>query len=317
MISVVMPVYNGQRFLAEAIESILKQTYRDFEFIIVNDGSTDDTASILEKYAQQDERIRILNTEHVGLVGALNQGIEAAQYNWIARMDADDVSLPKRFEKQMAAAAARPDVIVWGAYIHHISSSGSVLSISTFGPATPQAFEERRKSNEPVQVIHPTAVMRKDMILKAGGYKKEFEAAEDVELFDRMGDFGLIQAVPEPLLLYRVHPHSISMQKFFRQKQLTEYIIARRTHENAGKQPPTLEEFRKAYEQQPPLVKLKRNMTIYRVMYYRQAGMSFGEKNYIRAAFYFGLSTLLDPNYALRRIWEQSRKLRQLSRSND
>ncbi|MBI5094602.1 MAG: glycosyltransferase family 2 protein [Candidatus Hydrogenedentes bacterium] len=108
-VSVVMSVYNGERYLAEAIESILGQTYRDFEFIIIDDGSTDESLKIVEGYASRDNRIRLVSRPNRGLAAALNDGIEIARAPIIARMDADDVSLPKRFEKQMLYMAQHPE----------------------------------------------------------------------------------------------------------------------------------------------------------------------------------------------------------------
>jgi glycosyltransferase involved in cell wall biosynthesis len=310
MISVVMPVYNGERFLAPALESILKQTYRDFELIVVNDGSNDRTTEILDDYAFRDSRIRVIQSPHIGLCEALNIGIDAAKNPWIARMDADDIAMPQRFEKQLNAAKHRPEVVVWGSYIHHINSAGNILSFSKVGPPTVNEFEKRRKRNEVVQVIHPTAFMRKDAVLKAGGYKPEYEAAEDVELFDRMGDSGPIVAVPEALLHYRVHPYSITMTRFFVQREFSAYIHIRRKFENQGKTPPTLEEFRQQYNARPLVERLRHNLGIRRQLYYRRAGMLFGNQDYLSAAYYFALSTVLDPRYSLRRVWSQRLMMR-------
>ncbi|MCA9883093.1 MAG: glycosyltransferase family 2 protein [Anaerolineae bacterium] len=310
MISVVMPVYNSEKFLRPAVESILNQTFRDFEFIIINDGSTDASPAILQEYAERDSRVRVINTEHIGLVGALNLGIAAAHYEWIARMDADDISLPRRFEKQLEAAEKHPEVVVWGSYIHHINANESILSLSKVGPACPEEYRRCRETHGLIQVIHPSALMRKDVIIKAGGYKAAYESAEDVELFDRMADFGPILALTEPLLLYRVHPNSVSMQKFFIQKQISDYVALRRKCENTGHKPPNLEEFLKDYDTQPAVVRIKRNLGIRRQLYYRSAGMLFGDGQYAKALFYFGLSTLLDPVYSLRRAWNQRPVLR-------
>ena len=101
MISVVMPVYNAEKYLDEAIKSILVQTCKDFEFIIINDGSNDKSLEIIEKYNIQDERIVLINRENRGLIASLNEGIEKTKGRYIARMDADDISLPDRFEKQI------------------------------------------------------------------------------------------------------------------------------------------------------------------------------------------------------------------------
>src|SRR5688572_27460772 len=112
MISVVMPVFNGQRFLAQAMNSLLAQTFHDFEIIVVDDGSTDASPAILRDYAERDSRVRVIHGDHAGISAALNRGIEASTHEWIARIDADDVASPDRFAKQIAAARANPDVVI-------------------------------------------------------------------------------------------------------------------------------------------------------------------------------------------------------------
>src|SRR5687767_4726483 len=101
MISVVMPVYNGQRFLARAMDSLLAQSVREFELIVVDDGSTDESPALLDRYARTDARVRVIRGDHAGISAALNRGIADARYGWIARMDADDEALPDRFARQL------------------------------------------------------------------------------------------------------------------------------------------------------------------------------------------------------------------------
>ncbi len=115
MISVVIGAYNAERYIARAVESMLAQTYTDFELIAVDDGSTDRTAAILRSCAARDARVRVIEAAHQGISGAANRGIAAARQAWIARMDADDIALPHRLERQLAAAAAAPEVVLWGA----------------------------------------------------------------------------------------------------------------------------------------------------------------------------------------------------------
>ena len=101
LISVILPVYNAEKYLAEAIDSILNQTFTDFEFIIINDGSTDNSLSILQSYQTQDSRIRLFSRENKGIVMTMNEGIDLARGEWLARMDADDIAMPSRFERQL------------------------------------------------------------------------------------------------------------------------------------------------------------------------------------------------------------------------
>src|SRR5688500_13291621 len=142
MISVVMPVFNGQRFLAQAMDSLLAQTFRDFEVVAVDDGSTDKSPEILRRYAKADSRVRVIHGDHAGISAALNRGIEASTHEWIARIDADDVAAPERFARQIAAAKASPNVVVWGTFAQHVDAAGKVLGISRTGPTSEAAFRK-------------------------------------------------------------------------------------------------------------------------------------------------------------------------------
>ena len=153
-VSVVMATYNAKPFIGEAIESVLAQTLTDLELIVVDDGSTDATWDLLTEYARTDSRVRPLSQDHQGGSVALNTGIAAARSDWIAILDADDVALPMRLEKQLAAASDAPHVVVCGAFAYSISSTGRVLGVSHMGPTTEPDFERLRAHGRLVAVIH-------------------------------------------------------------------------------------------------------------------------------------------------------------------
>lgn len=305
MISVVMPVYNGEVFLREAVDSVLNQTYRDFEFIIVNDGSTDSTPQILAEYAAKDARVKIIDGAHAGLGAALNLGIEQAQYPWIARMDADDICLPERFEKQLAAAEKMPEVVVWGSYINHINGDGKIMSYSKVGPASIEDFERMKRNRQIIQVMHPTALMKTEIVRRVGGYKQEYVPAEDVLLFEELAQFGPILAVPESLLLYRVHGNSVSMTKFFVQRKMMRFAQLRIRSRADGKPLPTLEEYAALCDQQTRRERFRFYLQDLKAMYYRRAGMAYGNRNYVKTAWYLSISVILGPESTTRRVWNQ------------
>src|SRR5688500_3733490 len=124
-VSVIMPVYNGERFLRDAVDSILRQTYRNFELIVVDDGSTDGTSQVLDRYQDQDRRVRVHRHErNGGIVAARNQGCRLAQGRFIAVMDADDISIPERLARQIAFLEANPDIVAVGGWVCTISENG-------------------------------------------------------------------------------------------------------------------------------------------------------------------------------------------------
>jgi glycosyltransferase involved in cell wall biosynthesis len=288
-----MPAYNAEKYLAEAIESILNQTFQEFEFIIVNDGSTDNTLAIIQHYAAQDRRIRVLQTDHVGGGAARNVGVEVAKYDWIAMMDADDISLPQRLEKQIKAAQKHPDVVIWGTYANKINVKGKILSKNQFlGPTTQEEFYAMRQRGEEIYVLHATVLFKKDIFLKEGGYIPKFEGAEDSELFDRISDHGPILALPECLFLYRFHGESVSKNNFFHQKRLGEYLKYRRQAKLKGQRALSLEAF---LQQQHKWAKLKFYYVTLNLFCYRQVTLCYGEKRYGCMIFCLGLTTILSP----------------------
>ena len=123
-----MSAFNSEQYIGEAIESILIQTYGDFEFIIIDDGSTDGTPDVIKRFATLDKRIRVITHKNEGPSRCLNIGIREAKYEWIARMDDDDISLKNRFEEQVKAVKTNPEVIAWGTYAYHINKKNKILT---------------------------------------------------------------------------------------------------------------------------------------------------------------------------------------------
>lgn len=183
-LSVVMPVHNGAPFLGQAIDSILGQTFTDFEFLILDDGSDDETPAILEEYAAKDARLRVVRGGRRGLVATLNDGVERARSDIVARMDADDVSHPERLERQYRHMAGDPDMWVLGTQWDIIDASGKRSPMSKPMPTTAQ--DVARMMPRHCVVHHPTIVMRRDRILELGGYRAAYQHAEDYDLWLRV-----------------------------------------------------------------------------------------------------------------------------------
>ncbi|MGC2700892.1 MAG: glycosyltransferase [Candidatus Acidiferrales bacterium] len=207
-ISVVMSVYNGEVFLAEAVESVLAQSFADFEFIIIDDGSTDRAPEILSGYARRDARVRVFPQQNKGRPESLNRGIEISTAPLIARMDADDISMPRRVEQQVKLMEARPEVALLGGPVEFIGHDGA--RIGGFRPPETDA-EIRIKMLHTNVFYHPTVMMRREHVLAAGGYRKALLDADDYDLFLRMAERGEMAALAEPVLAYRVHPNQASV----------------------------------------------------------------------------------------------------------
>jgi glycosyltransferase involved in cell wall biosynthesis len=207
-ISVVMPVYNAQEFLAPAMQSILDQSFDDFEFIIIDDGSTDATAAIISQQSGRDSRIRLLRQEHAGTTAALNHGIREARGKYIARMDADDISLPDRFEKQVSFLEDHPEMCAVGAWTLRIDQDGDPLCVKQWHTdhAEIVAWLEKGLQGLP----HPTAMIRTEAIHRIGGYCEEYPLAQDLDLWLRLSETAKLANLPEVLLKYRHHKRSIT-----------------------------------------------------------------------------------------------------------
>jgi len=215
LVSVVMPVYNSEAYLKPAVESILSQTFCDFELIIIDDSPTDKTAAILDSYT--DPRIICLhNQEHCGLIRSLNLGLATARGKYIARMDADDISLPHRLEGQVHYMEAHPDIGLLGTWIEDIDENGKPIGVWR-APTTPALI--RWSLLFGTCMAHPSVIMRRSVIQRVGSYNPEALHAEDYDLWSRMSFETQIANLPEVLVRLRVHTGSISSRYSERQEQ--------------------------------------------------------------------------------------------------
>jgi glycosyltransferase involved in cell wall biosynthesis len=204
-VSVVMSAYNAAAYLDEAIVSILNQTFRDFEFIVINNGSSDDTSSILDKYQKRDGRIRVYYQKQNGLVPALNRGCRLARGQYIAMMDADDVSFPSRLARQLEYLERHPQIGVLGTGICKMDKYGSVTE--TWCPPTSPKMAKWTLFFG-VCVAGPSVLMRREILEKLDFFRTDLSYAEDVDLWLRASSITEFSNVPEVLHHYRVWPGS-------------------------------------------------------------------------------------------------------------
>ena len=206
LVSVVMSVYNGEKYLREAIDSILNQTFKDFEFIIINDGSTDDTLKIIKSY--KDPRIMLTSRENKGLVASLNEGIERARGKYIARMDADDISVSERLQLQVEYLESNPCVGLVGSQFCTINKDDSVAKSLVSMPITD--YDIKLLLGYGTVFCHSSVLFKKELIGKVGGYDEKYYLAEDHDLWCRMAEVTKVHNIPEVLLAYRLVDSGIS-----------------------------------------------------------------------------------------------------------
>ena len=221
LVSIVMAVHNGKKYLAESIDSILSQTFRDLEFIIVDDGSSDGSAEILNGYASMDERIHLIKQERQGLTNSLNTGIRLSQGEFIARMDADDVSAPMRLQAQVDYLSNHPDVVCVGAQALKIDEDGDPVEPWNVPLEHNEIVHELLRGHGG-QIIHPLFLMRREALMKVGGYNASYLLAQDYDLLLRLAGIGSLANLPDVLLGYRIHSFSAT---FIKRKEQINYVI--------------------------------------------------------------------------------------------
>jgi glycosyltransferase involved in cell wall biosynthesis len=223
LVTVLMPIHNGEAFVADAVESILRQTFRNFEFLVIDDGSTDGSVGIVEKYG--DSRIRLVrNEQQIELIRTLNLGLGLARGRFVARMDADDISLPERLERQVAFLEANPDVGACGTWAvtmgdregvirAYPESAGAIRCQLLFGAA----------------LAHPSVCMRRDAFVRHRlQFDEAYPHAEDYQLWRTASEKFPLANIGEVLIRYRIHTESVS-QRCPQQQEAT----VRRIHEEA------------------------------------------------------------------------------------
>jgi len=213
-VSVVMPVYNGERFLTAAIESILVQTFTDFELVVVDDGSTDSSAAILADLAEREPRLVHHRQSNQGSAAALNAGVDLATAPLIARLDADDLAMPDRLARQHRYLGENGEVGLVGGGAAIADENGRVFAEARY-PTTDAEIREAFAGSTPF--VHSAVMMRKEAFEKAGGYRPGFEPAEDIDLWLRIGEHHALANLDAIVATYRVHESQASAQKLEQQ----------------------------------------------------------------------------------------------------
>jgi glycosyltransferase involved in cell wall biosynthesis len=302
-LSVVLPAYNVARFLPRALESVLAQTYRDFELIVVDDGSTDGTLEIARAFARRDPRVRAVSQPHGRIAQALNHGIALARHEWIARMDGDDLMEPGRFERQLTFLAANPDLAATSSLAYYIDEEDRVLGRSRSPLTSRRTVARYHRQNRIVALNHASAIVRKDAVIAVGGYRSEFIPAEDCDLWGRMLEHGyqlLVQ--PEYLLRYRLYGSSTCGQSAVDRMRLLDWVthctILRRT----GRPEIGFEAYQHQLERAPWWVRLNRRRAEHGLALWGRAVFLVSSRHYIAASALLLSAAVLRPALVCDRV---------------
>ena len=302
-VSVIMAVRNGQRFLREAVESVLSQTWTRFEFVIVDDGSTDATAHILGTY--RDDRILKINQRNLGLPAALNLGIGASHGSLIARMDADDRMLPDRLERQLTFLEEHPDAGVICSHAWIVNAKGKRIAKSMHPVEVDRALLEGDPSLF-LNIVHPSVMMRRDAFEKVGGYNKGLPYAEDRELWGRIATSGLkIHCQPEFLMEYRLHGGAMSMKRLAQDAQVVRLIDTNIIRRWTGKHELTTAEYEAEVKARSFLQRWGEYRRFLAARLWKNATRHYAEGDIASLVLSLGAAAALSPGRILNRFFSR------------
>lgn len=310
-LSVVMPVYNGERYIAEAIASVLAQTHADLELIVVDDGSTDGTARILTEIVGRDSRVRVITQANQGQAGALNRGLAEATTEWVAIHDHDDVSLPRRLERQLNFLSTHPEIRVLGTHAVEIDHAGREIGRLRFGPSSIADFSIARDRGDLFFPPHPSVMFHRPTILALGGYDSAFGSAVDVELWSRVADHHPVVTLPEALIHYRIHATSMSFEKLFEQQALLRWIRRRQQDRRRGIPVPTMDEHRAWERGSLGLRALNLGRLDWAFFALRRARIARLDGRKLHAILWVGEALVLTPRRAAIRLIAHTRRMRE------
>lgn len=232
IVSVAMSVYNAEPYLAAAIESILNQTFKDFEFIIIDDGSTDHSLKTLQKYAIQDQRIRLTSRENRGIPQTRNEILAQSQGEFIAVMDADDIALPDRLARQVDFLQKHPEVVWVGGAFEVIDEKSRFLT--TFYMAEDNDTIQHLLTEGHTSFLHSTAMIRRSSLLQINGYNEAFATGSDLDLWLRLTEIGAVANLALPVVKYRLHTRSITSRSRQHHQQSNTRTILEKAWQRRG-----------------------------------------------------------------------------------
>lgn len=303
-ISVLMTVFNGQRWLREAIDSVLNQTYSDFEFLIVDDGSTDGTPDILEQAARRDGRIRVIRHENMGVSRSANLALREAKHDWVARFDADDLMTLDRLERQVAFLEANPDVVVASCLADYIDDEGRNAGYYDNPLTTRSEVQQWIDSGKVIYFIQSGAIMRRDIVELVGGYRPEFTVTEDTDLWNRIAEAGYSVLVqPVVLMQVRVHGSSLTRSSLMLQARQFRWLEDCAARRRSGRPEISFDSFLKQERESNVLARMNIARKDYGSILYKRAAIERTGGSLLAMLMFLGLATLMYPSYAIGNVW--------------
>lgn len=303
ILSVILPVYNQENYLKETVESILNQSFKDFELLIMDDGSTDSSAMIIRQFELKDKRIKAYFGINGGKSFVTNQLVEKANSDWCVFLDADDVMLPERIEKQYRFHIANPFADASSCDCYYINEKGDMFGTQRYhGLSTIEDF--KISSGKGLITCSYTGLMiSKKVFIETGGLVSKFEPCEDFEFFNRLADRGyILLIIPVVLMKYRIHATAITVKKPLLVLEMVLFVEHCIQLRRSGKPEITFNEFEKMQTGKPWWKKLNRKRFAYSMIYFRNAGFSILSKKYGAFIWQITFSLVLSPAYVFKKV---------------
>lgn len=295
-VSVLMTVYNGMPYLRLSVESILNQTLESFDFVIVDDGSSDETVAYLDQLS--DPRVKIIRQPNRGTAAAANHGLEYISTPFVARMDADDIAMPHRLAKQLAFMKSNPGVGLVGSQVAPIGSAGVGNSLRL--PQTHEAIHASMLKGRH-GLAHSSVMIRTSVLKELGGYWS-FPLIDDWDMMLRVGEVSELANVPEVLLHYRVHEGSLNGKSMLRMHRHISYAIERANRRSHNKAQISFEEFEALMAKRPVWRKWSEGLHVYALAQYRVAIAEIHGGKKLGGYLRLGWSACCSPSRTIHRL---------------
>ena len=309
-VSVILPVYNQQNYIAETIESVLAQTYSDFEFIILDDGSTDGSAQIIRNYAVKDNRIKAFFETNAGKSAATNYIVRKAKGEMCAFLDADDVMMPERLHTQVAFHRSNPVIAASSFHCFYINENGNMFGIQRYPQLrTIEDWESASINKEFIACSFTSLMVSRKAFLDVGGLNSRFEPCEDFEFLNRLVESKHIILINSTVLMkYRIHPGAITVRKPILVFDTISYVKHCIQLRREDKPEISFEDFMVIQRGLSFWKKYNRKRFNYSRILFRNAGFAILSKNYLSFAWQITTSLLLSPNYVFKKMTNLSKK---------
>ena len=309
LVSVILPVFNQEKYLEETIQSILRQSFTDFELLIVDDGSTDDSARIIRRFQQEDNRVFAFFEKNVGKSKATNYLVGKATGKWCVFLDADDVMLPQRIEKQVAFHEANPQIDASSSHCYYINENGNMFGTQRYSGLSTVAQYQQAISREFITCAYTALMVSKKVYIAAGGLNPKYEPCEDFEFFNRLGERGFILLViPDVLMKYRIHPAAVTVRKPLLVLDTINFVKHCIRRRRSGIPEIGFAAFKKIQDDYSWWTKINQRRFNYSMIYFRSAGFSMLSKNYRAFTLQIMASLVLSPPYVVKKVINHLKK---------